>query len=437
MQTSIPLGGRKWVVPGRRRDDRGVRGDERTDVSAGTVSPPPVADRPTGRVPLGQVLALGGLSTFGPLAIDLYLPGLPALTADLRTTESLAQLTMSVCMIGLAAGQLLAGPLSDRVGRRRPLLVGVALFVVTSLACAFAPTIEVLLVLRFAGGLAGAVGIVVARAMVRDQWSGAAAARVFSLLMVVSGAAPVLAPVIGSQLLRVTDWRGVFVALAVIGAVLFAAACTLRETLPVQRRRPGGAAATLRSIVGVVRDVSFLVPALVLAFGCCAMFVYIAMGSFVLQGGYGLSPQLYGVVFGANALGIVAAGRLSALLVGRAGPRRLLLGGVGVAVIAALVLLVGVLVSGSVWVVLPPLFVVVATVGMIMPNATALAMAGQAGAAGAASALIGLLQFLLGAVLPPLVSTGGVGPVVMAATMLGSATAALLAALVVARVHSG
>ncbi|WP_103380112.1 multidrug effflux MFS transporter [Pseudonocardia dioxanivorans] len=390
----------------------------------------PERDRP----PLRQVLALGGLSMFGPLSMDLYLPGLPELTTDPHTTEATAQLTMSLCMVGLAAGQLIAGPLSDRRGRRGPLLVGVALFAVTSLACAFAPTIEVLLALRLLGGLAGAVGIVVARAMVRDQWEGRAAARVFALLMVVSGAAPVLAPVIGSQLLRVTDWRGVFVVLAGIGLVLLGAAATLRETLPAARRRSGGARETLRALGSVARDRSFLAPASVLALGCCSMFVYIAMGSFVLQGtGYGLSPQVYGVVFAVNATGIVLAGRLSAWLVDRAGPRRLLGAAVAVAFVAALTLVAGVLLTRSVWAVLPPLFVVVAAVGMIMPNATALAMSGQGAAAGAASALLGLGQFLTGALVPPAASVGGVTPLVMAVTIAGTATAAVLAAVPVLR----
>ena len=191
------------------------------------------------RIPPGRVLTLGGLSAFGPLSLDLYLPALPQLTASLRTTESLGQASMSVCMIGLAVGQLLFGPVTDRYGRRIPLLVGVAAFAVTAGLSAVAPTIEILLVLRLCTGLAGAVGIVTARAIVRDLYDGPAVARMFSLLMLVNGAAPILAPVLGSQLMRVTDWRGLFLALAVIGVVLFVAALTQAETLPA----PGGAPA--------------------------------------------------------------------------------------------------------------------------------------------------------------------------------------------------
>jgi DHA1 family bicyclomycin/chloramphenicol resistance-like MFS transporter len=378
------------------------------------------------KVPLGLVLALGGLSSFGPLSMDLYLPALPQLTTDLRASEASAQLSLSVCMIGLALGQLLVGPLTDRVGRRVPLLVGVALFAVTAGLCAIAPSIEILLLLRLLGGLAGGAGIVIARAMVRDLYDGTAAARVFATLMLVSGTAPVVAPVLGGQLLRVTDWRGVFGALALVGAVLLVAAVTLRETLPRDRRRPDGLVAMTRVLREVVHDRRFLVPALVQGIGMCGMFTYISMGSFVIQGVYGFGAVEYSLVFAANAVGIVVAGRISALLVTRVGPRRLLAVGVAVALAAAVAMLVGVLVSASVWALLPSLWVLVSCTGVIMPNATALALADQGRTAGTASAVIGLLQFAVGAIVPPLASLRGVSPVVMAGTILATATVTAL-----------
>lgn len=392
--------------------------------------PPMTSETARPKIPLGRVLALGGLSTFGPLSLDLYLPALPRLTADLGATEALGQASMSVCMIGLAVGQLLVGPFSDRIGRRRPLLVGVALYAVTSLLCAFAPTIEALLVLRLIGGLAGAVGLVVSRAMVRDLYSGVAAARAFALLMVVGGMAPVIAPVLGSQLLRITDWRGLFVTLALIGAVLLVAALTQRETLPPARRRAGGFADTGRALAGVLRDRTFLVPTLVLALVCCGMFVYIAMGSYVLQGApYALGAQAYGIVFAVNAVGIALASRLSAALVRRIGAPRTLVVAVAVSVTGGATLLLGVLLTDSVWAVLPPLFLVVSSVGIVAPNATALALAGQGEAAGSASALLGLTQFAFGAVVPPLVSLGGVSALRMAVTILAVGVAGGLACL--------
>jgi DHA1 family bicyclomycin/chloramphenicol resistance-like MFS transporter len=380
-------------------------------------------------VPRGRVLALGGLSAFGPLSLDLYLPGLPRLTTDLRAAEAAGQLSLSMCMIGLALGQLLVGPFTDRVGRRRPLLVGVVVFALSAALCAITPSIELLLVFRLLTGLAGGAGIVIARAMVRDLYDGDMVARVFALLMLVSGTAPVLAPVLGGGLLLVTDWRGVFWVLAAIGAVLLVAAFSQPESLPGPRRRAAGGRALLGVLRGVLRDRTFLVPALVLSLGSCALFSYIAMGSFVLQGAYGLGQQGFAVVFAVNSVGIVLFGRLSAVLVGRVGARRLLRAGVVLALVAAVALLLAVLLSGSVWAVLPPLFLLVGSLGLVFPNGTALALAGQKQAAGTASALLGLLQFALGGVLPPLASLGGVTPVVMALSILATAVAAGLAQL--------
>lgn len=375
------------------------------------------------RAPLARVLTLGGLSAFGPLSLDLYLPALPQLTAALDTTESLGQASMSVCMIGLAVGQLLFGPLTDRYGRRRPLLIGVGAFAVTAGLSAVAPSIELLLLLRLCTGLAGAVGIVTARAIVRDLYDGPAVARMFSLLMLVNGTAPILAPVLGSQLMRVTDWRGLFVALGVIGLVLFCAALAQRETLPVDARRAGGLAATRGAIGQVLTDRSFVVPVLVLSLAASGMFVYIALGSYVLQDGYRLSAQAYGLVFAANALGIMAAGRASSVLAERAGPLPMLRAGVGTALAGAVGLVAGVLLSGSVWAVLVPLFFVVSSVGLLMPNGTALALDGQKEVAGTASGVLGLCQFAFGAIIPPVVSIGGVTGVSMAVTILAVVTA--------------
>ena len=382
------------------------------------------------RIPPGRILTLGGLSAFGPLSLDLYLPALPQLTASLETTDSLGQASMSVCMIGLAVGQLLFGPVTDRYGRRIPLLIGVAAFAGTAGLCAVAPSIEVLLVLRLLTGLAGAVGIVTARAIVRDLYDGPAVARMFSLLMLVNGAAPILAPVLGSQLLRVADWRGLFLALAVIGAVLLLAALAQAETLPSSARRTDGPAGTRRAIGQVLTDRSFVVPVLVLSLAATGMFVYIALGSYVLQDGYGLSAQAYGIVFAANALGIMAAGRVSSVLADRVGPLPVLRSGVVTALAGAIALLAGVLTTGAVWAVLVPLFFVVSSVGLLMPNGTALALDGQKEVAGTASGVLGLCQFAFGAVIPPVVSLGGVTRVSMAVTILAVVAAGAAVSLV-------
>lgn len=380
----------------------------------------------TERVPPGRVLALGGLSAFGPLALDLYLPGLPRMTADLGASEAAGQLSLSLCMIGLALGQLLVGPLTDRVGRRLPLLVGVAVFVLSAALCALTPSVELLLVLRLLTGLAGGAGIVIARAMVRDLYDGPTVARVFALLMLVSGVAPVLAPVLGGQLLRITDWRGVFWVLAGVGVLLLVAAAGQPESLPPAQRRAGGRRALLRALRDVAVDRSFLVPALVMSLASCGLFSYIAMSSFVLQGGYGLGEQAFSIVFAVNSVGILLAGRASSALVGRLGPVRLLRAGVLLGLVAAAALLVAAMASGSVLALLPPLFVLVGSVGLVFPNGTALALARQRQNAGTASALLGLMQFAFGAVVPPLASLGGVSAVVLALSVLGTALAATL-----------
>jgi MFS transporter, DHA1 family, multidrug resistance protein len=385
-----------------------------------------VTAAPTVRVPPGRVLALGGLSALGPLSLDLYLPALPTLTADLGAGEAAGQLSLSLCMIGLAVGQLLVGPLTDRVGRRIPLLAGSAVFALSAGLCALAPSIGVLLALRLLGGLAGGAGIVIARAMVRDLYGGPQLARVFALLTLVMGVAPIGAPLLGGLLLVVTSWRGVFAALAALGIVLLVAATTLGETLPAQRRNAGGLTAMGRALRTVLADRTFLLPALVGAVGVCGMFVYIAMASFVLQRAYGLSAQQFALVFGVNAVGILVAGRLSASLVGRLGAARLLTAGVVVALVASVAMLIGVLLSGSVWVLLVPLLFLVSCTGVLLPNSTALALEGQAAVAGAASALFGLLQFAFGAAVPPLVSLGGVTPFVMAVTICATAAVAAL-----------
>jgi DHA1 family bicyclomycin/chloramphenicol resistance-like MFS transporter len=378
---------------------------------------------PTVRVPPGRVLALGGLSALGPLSLDLYLPALPTLTTELGAEEAAGQLSLSLCMIGLALGQLFVGPLTDRVGRRTPLLVGNAVFAVSAGLCALAPSIGVLLALRLVGGLAGGAGIVIARAMVRDLYAGAQMARVFALITLVLGVAPVVAPLLGGLLLTVTSWRGVFVALAVLGILLLAAAATLGETLPAHRRHGGGLRVVGRALRSVLSDRTFLLPALVGAIGVCGMFVYIAMASFVLQREYGLSAQQFALVFGVNAVGILLVGPLSAALVGRVGPAWLLTAGVVAALVAAVAMLVGVLVSASVWALLVPLLFLVSCTGVLLPNATALALEGQAAVAGAASAVFGLLQFAFAAAVPPLASLGGVTALVMAATICATAVA--------------
>jgi DHA1 family bicyclomycin/chloramphenicol resistance-like MFS transporter len=354
------------------------------------------------------VLLLAALSSFGPLSIDMYLPALPGMARDLQTSAAVAQLSLTACLAGLATGQLLAGPLSDARGRRRPLLIGVAGYAAASALCAAAPSIWALLALRLVQGFAGAAGIVIARAIVRDLYDGDELARFYALLLMVNGAAPILAPIAGAQLLHFTTWRGIFAVLALIGvALLGAAAAGLPETLPPGRRRSGGGRAILRDGRRLVTDREFCGYALAsgLAFG--AMFAYISGSPFVLQAMFGISPQLFSVIFAVNGLGIIVAGQVARRLIGRVSPRALLTAGLTGSAAGGVALLIAALAGAGLPAILPALFVVVASVGFILPNATALALASHASDAGSASAVLGLAQFAIGAAAAPLVGVAG------------------------------
>jgi DHA1 family bicyclomycin/chloramphenicol resistance-like MFS transporter len=291
--------------------------------------------------------------------------------------------------------------------------------------------VGVLVGLRFVQGLAGAVGIVIARAIVRDLYSGIAVARFFSLLMLVNGLAPILAPVIGGQLLQFTSWRGVFVLLAAIGVVLLGLAALLAETLPPAHRQAGGLPATLATFRRLLADRRFMGYALAAGLAIAAMFSYISGSPFVVQDIYGVSPQGFSIMFGTNALGLVIAGQINGRLVGRVSPRRLLATGLALSACGGVSLL-GVILSGIGLVgVLPALFVVVASLGLVLPNATTLALAGHPRTAGTASALLGVLQYVIGALAAPLVGLAGLNALPMAVCIaaLGLAALAVFATL--------
>ncbi|QKV75456.1 multidrug effflux MFS transporter [Amycolatopsis sp. Hca4] len=388
---------------------------------------------PSRRAQLKFVLVLGGLTAFGPLSIDMYLPALPRMAADLHAADSTVQLTLSAFIVGLALGQLVLGPLSDALGRRRPLLVGLALYVVGSVLCAVSPDAWLLVAARLVQSLGAAAGIVIARATVRDLFSGTAMTKFFSTLMLVSGLAPILAPLIGGQLLTWTSWRGVFVVLTAFGALLLAVVVFFLPE-PSAVRSPLRLGPVMRTYGRLVLDRSFAGYALAAGLLFASMFAYISGSSFALQGVYGLSPQAYSVVFGVNGVGIVLAGQLNGRLVGRVRERALLLSGLLLGVIGGALVLASVLFRAPLALLLVSLFLLVSSIGLVMPNASSLALASHARSAGAASALLGVLQFVVGAVATPLVGLGGPGTAVpMAATMAGFAVLALVAYLALTR----
>ena len=382
--------------------------------------------------------ALGALSAFGPLSMDLYIPALPALGRELHTTEALAQVTMSACLIGLALGQLLWGPISDRYGRRRPLLWAVAGFAVASFVCAVSPSIELLILVRLLQGLCGAAGMAIARAVVHDVHEGAEATAGFATLTAIAGAAPVLAPLLGGALLTFTDWRGLFVALGVIGALLLlTAALFVPETHPRAERTTGGLGNDLRGIGAALGNGPFMVFALTLGLASAGFFAYLQMSSFVLQNQFGVDAQGFALIFAVNAGGIMLGAWLSRRLArrpsrtsGTAGERRMdarrvVLTSLTLGTAAAAAVLLSALLHSPLPWLLVPLFLLVGLHGVNNPTLTALALGRVRRGAGSASAVLGTLAALLGALLPPLLSRAGVSATLMGATMLVAFAAAL------------
>jgi DHA1 family bicyclomycin/chloramphenicol resistance-like MFS transporter len=375
------------------------------------------------------IVILGSMVAIGPLSIDMYLPALPEITRSLHAEDAAVQLTLTAVVAGLALGQLVAGPLSDRIGRRRPLMIGLLSYSAASLLCALAPSVLALTGLRFLQGLTGGAGIVIGRAVVRDLYSGAAAAKLFSSLMLVTGLAPILAPVIGAQVLRFTAWQGIFVVLAGLSlAIVTLATVALPETLPPERRDRGGLAGTLQTMRGLLTQRSFLGYALTAALAFGALFAYISGSPFVFQDIYGLSPQAFSLAFGVNGLGLVAGSQINAHLVGRYGPAYLLRRALLVITTSAATLLAVVLIGDlGVWPVIITTFLVMSSLSFVMPNSTALALADHAKVAGTASALLGVIQFLVGGLAAPLVGLGGTGSAVpMAVVMLSLAAGAVV-----------
>jgi MFS transporter, DHA1 family, multidrug resistance protein len=362
------------------------------------------AARPRART----VVVLGGLTMFGPLSLDLYLPALPQLADDLNASASAAQLSITACLVGLAVGQLVAGPLSDRLGRKRPLMIGLVAYLLASVACALAPSVTVLIVLRLIQGLGGAAGIVISRAIARDLYSGSALMIFFSRLLLVAGLAPVLAPILGGQLSRIMSWRGIFGVLAGFGAVLLLAGWFgLKETLPPERRVIGGFRPTLQGYNRLLHDRFFVGCALSSGLAGATMFAYIAGSTFVLQKIYGMSPQGFSFVFGGISLGLVAAAQAGARIALVWPLTRVLALGLIINLLGAASLLVTVISGLPMGVLIGALLVMVCAVGLIFPTANALAMADYPDLAGTASSLQGLSQFLFGAIAAPLVGIAG------------------------------
>jgi DHA1 family bicyclomycin/chloramphenicol resistance-like MFS transporter len=372
---------------------------------------------------LRTILILGALSAFGPLAIDFYLPAFPAMALAFGTDENHVQMTLAAYFLGLSIGQLAYGPVADRFGRRIPLLTGVGLFTAASLACAYAPNLEWLIGARFVQALGGCAGMVISRAVVSDKCDAVGSAKVFSQLMLVMGLAPILAPLLGGLLVNTTGWQSIFLALTGFSALAgLAVAMGLPESLPahVPRQPLSGA---LRQYGRLLADPIFLGHALTGGIAIAGMFAYIAGSPFIIIKLYGVPAEHFGWLFGTNAAGFILVAQVNARLLAKRGPAFLLARAVWVYLAAGVTLLaVSSLHTAQLWPLLIPLFICIASLGCISPNAAACAMSGQGGRAGSASALLGCLQFSVAAGASALVGVlhdGSAVPMAMVISLCG------------------
>ena len=354
--------------------------------------PEPEAGRPAVRI--GRlILVLSALTAFAPLATDMYLASFSRLAAEFHTDSGSIQLGLSVFFVGMGAGQVFYGPLSDRYGRKGPLRVGIAIFVAASFLIVLAPNVETFIGLRLLQAIGGCAGGVVSRAIIRDLFDEHETARVLSLMMMVQGMAPVLAPILGGYILALAGWRAIFMFLTAFGAICFVLASTLLpETLPRGERRPAGIVGVLKVYGYLLYQWPFMIPALVGSFAGGGLFAFISGSSFVFMEIYGLSPQHYGWLFGLNASGMIVAAQANRFLLRRFSPTRIL-GGALCFEIAAIALALAATASGSLVLFLVPLLSGLATIPLVGANATAIAMVNSGKHAGSASAIIGVVQF--------------------------------------------
>ncbi|CAI8927643.1 multidrug effflux MFS transporter [Pseudomonas sp. IT-P4] len=369
------------------------------------------------------ILILGALSAFGPLAIDFYLPAFPAMAQAFGTDENHVQMTLAVYFLGLSIGQLAYGPVADRFGRRIPLLIGVGLFTAASVACAYAPSLEWLIGARFIQALGGCAGMVISRAVVSDKCDAVGSAKVFSQLMLVMGLAPILAPLLGGLLVNTTGWQSIFLALTGFSALAGLAVATgLPESMPAHMPRQPLSGA-LRQYGRLLADPIFLGHALTGGIAIAGMFAYIAGSPFVFIKLYGVPAEHFGWLFGINAAGFILVAQVNARLLAKRGPAFLLARAVWVYLAAGLTLFaISSLHTAQLWPVLLPLFVCIASLGCILPNASACAMNGQGARAGSASALLGCLQFSVAAGASALVGVlhdGSAVPMAMVISLCG------------------
>ncbi|WP_322632928.1 multidrug effflux MFS transporter [Glycomyces albidus] len=401
-------------------------------MSAAAFMPPAVADGHSRRFIATMVFVLGALSATAPIAIDLYLPAFPAMAEAFGTPESRIQLTLTSMMIGMGLGQAVVGPLSDRFGRRKPLLIGMSVFTLASLLCAVATSADLLIVLRFLQGLSGAAGVVVARAVIRDHFAGDDMTRFTAKMMFVTMLAPMLGPIVGAQLIRFGPWQTVFVFMAVLSALsTFLVWKFLPESLPAEERRSMTAREFGSALVTLVRDAHFIAPTIAVLMNFSMLFTYVSTFSFISQEELGASPGFFSLLFAVGTLALLAGNQANMMAIDRTRSSSRMITGMAIS-LAGVAWLVGVQVAGveNLWTVPAGIVLMMFGCGVVFPNAGAAAMSSQPPQiAGTASAFMGSLQMAAGGALPALATVGGV---TLASMTLGIGVYAVATAVAVA-----
>lgn len=373
------------------------------------------------------VVFLGMLTAITPLATDLYLPALPIMPGELNTTASNIQMTIGIMTFGVALGQLFGGPISDTMGRKLPLIIGNLLCVISGIICAYAPSIEILLLGRFLQGLTGSVGVVISKAIARDFAYGQELTKLFALLMMVNGLAPVLAPLVGGQLLLFTTWRVIFVILAVFSTILLVGSLLFRESLPKEERITGGVNVAVKNYITLIKDKRFLGQTLIQLFAFGGFFAYISGSSFVYQNIFNLSAQEFSYFFGINSCGIILASAISGRISNVITSKQLLTFSLWQLTISSLLFLIA-MISG--WPLIPVttiLFFAVCTVSLFGSASFSMAMTNYGKMAGSASAILGFASMFSAGIVSPLVGIGGDHTgIPMGITMLVCAVLSLL-----------
>lgn len=351
-----------------------------------------------GRGRAASLVILGALTTFGPMAIDLYLPAFPDVAVDLGVSVTTVPLTLTTSMIGMGVGQFLYGPLSDRYGRKKPMMVGLILFTVASVACALAPTFGVLLITRFFQSLGGAAGVVIARAIVRDLYQGKELAKALSIVVMVFAFAPIFAPTLGAVLLTFGGWRSLFYFLAIFGIACMAASLQIPETLLPERRTDHGIASAVHVYARIVVDSRFLAPAMLIGFTYVILFSFISTSPAVLIDFFGLGELPFAVLFGFLSFCFALGAPINRRLLNSFSMQQLIRALVGLQLVASMILLWTALITPNLWVVTAAIGLGMFTVGAVSANATALCLDPFPGAAGSAAALVGVFGMAVGAI---------------------------------------